>query len=217
MSPRSTTTNPNPPLCKSKSVTLSAFSNPLKVAARFPELVPHRTHRTRLKSTPAPSADAGWNASLASTTAQNSRLDWPPVTCASTESINDVLPDEPAPQISVSAPRGKPPVLFPVSLAIAASTSAIPVENTSTAGFSRTVSAEGIFLARLDSTCARTTSAREIGIAEPERDTMQETSDAGNRAKHLTADKRQIRMDQAKVTLTLRLCSTEPKPKVERL
>src|SRR5882762_11362377 len=56
---------------------------------------------------PAAAADAGSNASLASTRAQTSPR-W--VARASTKSNTLVLPDEAVPQISVRQPRARPPV-----------------------------------------------------------------------------------------------------------
>src|SRR5258708_35055253 len=56
---------------------------------------------------PAPAADAGSKASLASTSAQTSPL-W--VARASARSNTLVLPDEAVPQISVRQPRARPPV-----------------------------------------------------------------------------------------------------------
>src|ERR1700687_3431663 len=68
---------------------------------------PHRTHSKRLISIPAAAADAGLNASLASTSAQTSPR-W--VARASAKSNTLVLPDEAVPQISVRQPRARPPV-----------------------------------------------------------------------------------------------------------
>jgi hypothetical protein len=68
---------------------------------------PHRTHSNRLISIPAAAADAGLNASLASTSAQTSPRC---VARASAKSNTLVLPDEAVPQISVRQPRARPPV-----------------------------------------------------------------------------------------------------------
>jgi hypothetical protein len=68
---------------------------------------PHRTHSKRLISMPAAAADAGSNASLASTSAQTSPR-W--VARASARSNTLVLPEEAVPQISVRQPRAMPPV-----------------------------------------------------------------------------------------------------------
>jgi len=67
----------------------------------------HRTHNNRLISMPAAAADAGSNASLASTSAQTSPRC---VARASAKSNTLVLPDEAVPQISVRQPRARPPV-----------------------------------------------------------------------------------------------------------
>ena len=68
---------------------------------------PQRTHSKRLISMPAAAADAGSNASLASTSAQTSPR-W--VARASAKSNTLVLPDDAVPQISVRQPRARPPV-----------------------------------------------------------------------------------------------------------
>src|SRR5580698_5187334 len=66
-----------------------------------------RTHKSRSRSTPAAVAEAGSKLSLASTSARTSSrcLAW-----ASAASMTPVRPDEVDPEISLSAPRGSPPV-----------------------------------------------------------------------------------------------------------
>ncbi|MFY9905435.1 MAG: hypothetical protein WBD45_21055 [Terriglobales bacterium] len=68
---------------------------------------PHRTHSKRFISMPAAAADAGSNASPASTKAQTS-----PRSVARASAISNmlVLPEEAVPQISVRQPRATPPV-----------------------------------------------------------------------------------------------------------
>src|SRR6202142_4611963 len=72
---------------------------------------------------PAAAADAGFNAALASTSAQTSPR-W--VARANAKSKTLVLPDEAAPQISVRQPRAKPPV--------SASSCGMPLDTISGAG-----------------------------------------------------------------------------------
>src|SRR3954463_13147079 len=96
---RSTTTIPNPPACKSRSVTFNTCS-------RFENFVPEqRTQSKRLRSTPAATADAGSNAPLASISAQHSCR--AAVASAKAESIRLVHPEESG-ALSVSFFTAKP-------------------------------------------------------------------------------------------------------------
>ena len=90
-----------------------------------------RTHSSRSRSTPAAAAEAGSKLSLASTSAHTSCRRVAP---ASAASITPVRPDEAGPAISLSAPRGRPPV--------SASSAATPVETVSGAARSRSSSVE---------------------------------------------------------------------------
>ena len=96
MSPRSIATKPNPPAWSNRSVALRACS----------ALPPQRIHSKRSSPTPAAAADVGSNASLASTMAQNSSRS---VACANREKMRLVRPEETAPKMSVTDPRGMPP------------------------------------------------------------------------------------------------------------
>jgi hypothetical protein len=91
-----------------------AFANFRLEQTAFPL---HRIHSRRSRSMPAASAECGSKLSPTSTIAQISRR-W----VASAKAANRMLlrPDDAAPHISVSAPRGRPPV--------SASTGAIPKE-----------------------------------------------------------------------------------------
>src|ERR1035438_2674962 len=112
VSPRSSTTTPKPPPWISRSAALRAHSAPQE-----------RTQINRSNCTPAAAADAGSNASSASTSAQiSSRA----VAWAKIESSRLVRPEEAGPTISVRHPRGSPPV--------ASSTSRIPEGSISGAG-----------------------------------------------------------------------------------
>src|ERR1035437_3844464 len=127
ISPRSSTTMPKPPPCNSRSVTFNTCSRRPSAARGGWSLCDgklerslQRTHNRRSRSTPAVAAEAGSKLSLASTSAHTSRR---PVACASAASITPVRPEETGPAISLSAPRGRPPV--------SASSAANPVETVS--------------------------------------------------------------------------------------
>src|SRR5215469_864871 len=132
MSPKSSTTMPNPPPCKSKSVTFRTCSSRPREDRREllrgeEELLSlHRSHSRRSRSTPAADADAGSKLSLASTSAHASSRRVAP---ASAASMTPVRPEETGPVISLRAPRGNPPVK--------ASNLATPVETVRGAAFSR--------------------------------------------------------------------------------
>src|ERR1022692_325680 len=138
ISPRSSTTMPKPPPCSSRSVTFNTCSRRPSAARGGWSLCDgklerslQRPHSRRSRSTPAATAEAGSKLSLASTSAHTSRQ---PVACASAASITPVRPEEAGPVISLSAPRGRPPV--------SASSAANPVETVSGAARWRSNSVE---------------------------------------------------------------------------
>src|ERR1700677_2684252 len=96
MSLKSTAINPNPPPCNNKSVARS-------VCSTFRQ----RTHNNFRNSTPAASAECGSNASPPSINAQASSC---AVRALKAESSKLVRLEHEGPKISVSAPRGNPPV-----------------------------------------------------------------------------------------------------------
>ena len=128
VSPRSITTSPKPPLCRSRSVTRNACSTGFSFCGREfsffsvslclcgePVLClfrPHRTQSSLLKFTPAAAAERGLKASLMSTRAHTS-CRW--VAAARAANSTLVRPDEAGPQISVRHPRGSPPVSVSIS------------------------------------------------------------------------------------------------------
>ncbi len=127
MSPISSTTMPKPPLCSSRSVTFNTCSRRRRALPCGRALRPksgvtsgsrslQRIHSRRSSTTPAALADAGSKLSPASTSAHTS---WRCVAAARAEIIMPVRPEETGPVISLSAPRGRPPV--------SASSSAMPM------------------------------------------------------------------------------------------
>ena len=107
---RSSAINPKPPPCIKRSAARKDWSSPRQ-----------RTHNNCCSSTPAASALRGSNESRASINAHTSSC---AVLEAKAESSTVVRPEQGGPQISVSAPRGKPPA--------SASISGIPVRTVST-------------------------------------------------------------------------------------
>src|SRR5271156_1261838 len=93
---KSTAINPKPPPCSNKSVARS-------VCSTFRQ----RPHNNFRNSTPAAAAECGSNASPPSINAQDSSC---AVRARRAESSKLVRPEHDGPKISVSAPRGKPPV-----------------------------------------------------------------------------------------------------------
>src|ERR1700684_1305566 len=93
---KSTAINPKPPPCNSKSVARS-------VCSTFRQ----RTHNNFRNSTPAASAECGSNASPPSISAQASSCAVRALNAASSKLVR---PEHEGPKISVSAPRGNPPV-----------------------------------------------------------------------------------------------------------
>ena len=106
MSPRSRNTSPKPPPCRRRSVALNACST-------FAE---QRTQSSWSKSNSVPAAETGSKTSLVSINAHTSLC---VAARESTESIKLVRPEDGGPKISVTAPRGSPPIIE--------STSSIPV------------------------------------------------------------------------------------------
>src|SRR5271168_3977800 len=93
---RSTAINPKPPPCSNRSVARS-------VCSTFRQ----RTHNNFRNSTPAAAAECGSNASPPSINAQDSSC---AVRALKAESSKLVRSEHDGPKISVSAPRGNPPV-----------------------------------------------------------------------------------------------------------
>jgi len=67
---------------------------------------PHRTHKSRIRSTPAAANDIGSNESETST---NAHVSCRAVACASNEKLTLVRPEEEVPQSSITDPLGNPP------------------------------------------------------------------------------------------------------------
>src|SRR5664279_3423012 len=158
ISPRSSTTMPKPPPCSSRSVTFNTCSRRPSAARGGWSLCNdkldrslQRTHSSRSRSTPAAAAEAGSKLSLASTSAHTSRRR---VASASAANITPVRPEEAAPAISLSAPRGRPPV--------SVSSAATPVETVSGAARSRSNSVEERCSPSEDSMRARSLAADGI-------------------------------------------------------
>jgi hypothetical protein len=140
----SSTVAAKPPACNSRSVAFNACSSRdhgLSLTRSFLS-ADMRSQSSRLRAILAAAADSGESASFTSTHAQTAP-DW--VMAAMMESARDVLPVEAAPAISVMLPRGMPPPRT-------ASTSAIPVANSSGACLIFRLSAAGTRLASAVST-----------------------------------------------------------------
>src|ERR1017187_10286429 len=113
---------------------------------------PHRTQRSRNRSTPAAAADSGLSAFDTSTHAQTFSV---LVTCATKDNASAVRPEHSAPIIWVNAPIGSPP-------SSTSSTVPMPVGATGRRIRGAGVSADGILSARTASICARKAKAEAI-------------------------------------------------------
>src|SRR5882724_1798803 len=98
MRQRSNTTSPNRPLRSNSSVALKARSTSDE----------QRTHKRLRRTIPAFVAEEISSESLVSINAHRSFCD---EAARNADNINEVLPEECAPTISVMAPAGKPPVM----------------------------------------------------------------------------------------------------------
>ena len=155
MSPRSSTTMPNPPPCSRRSVTFKICSkrpNALRcdVCRKADGWICslQRIHNSRSRSTPAAAAEAGSKRSLASTSTHTSCRR---VASPKAASITPVRPEEAGPTISLSAPRGSPPVR--------ASSCAMPMGTVIGAARSRSSKVEPSCLPSDDSSWARRVAA----------------------------------------------------------